>query len=463
MTGIGRAALLTRRGQWVIGRLDVPTRFALLGLVVVLFSVSGGLLWDLGYNYDGLTGSAAAKIHPFTYGVVILLLWRSLSCGSPLAYGAFVVSARPAATALLFAAFLLLLMTALKQGPGLAGLFDTYIGTVALVYLLVECDDETRFHLALVLHALMAANALLAIYEFASHTLVFPYRFEGIPFEMDKRPSALQGHPLVNASLTAIYLMALLAGGRSLPRLLRIGIIVLQCAALVVFGGRSALVAAALFGPACLIGQAFAALRRNRVSLVATAAAVITLSLAPPVVVTVVGSGALDSVLLRFSYDGGSANARFAMLDLFQGFSWTELLVGPDLSQVEALRWKNGLEMGIENPIVRMTLYQGGFLTLLIFGALALFAMELSRQKDRGTVWPILVAAVLINTSEAIAVKTTILAKIVVVIVCLFNSRRQPGGGVRPSDWTIAGSRARVASSISPMLSNRHQNAQGKR
>jgi len=41
---------------------------SLVLLVVVLFAVSGGVLWPLGINYEGVTGSAASKIHPFTYG-----------------------------------------------------------------------------------------------------------------------------------------------------------------------------------------------------------------------------------------------------------------------------------------------------------------------------------------------------------------------------------------------------------
>ena len=47
----------------------------------MLLAVSGGLLWDLGYNYDGLQGSPLTKIHPFTYFVFAALAWRALQSG----------------------------------------------------------------------------------------------------------------------------------------------------------------------------------------------------------------------------------------------------------------------------------------------------------------------------------------------------------------------------------------------
>lgn len=51
--------------------------FLLIFLVVVLFTVSGGVLWPLGINYEGVTGSAASKIHPFTYLAVLVFGWHA--------------------------------------------------------------------------------------------------------------------------------------------------------------------------------------------------------------------------------------------------------------------------------------------------------------------------------------------------------------------------------------------------
>ncbi|TGV52833.1 hypothetical protein EN792_077125, partial [Mesorhizobium sp. M00.F.Ca.ET.149.01.1.1] len=46
--------------------VDALTRLGIVAAVFLLFAVSGGLLWLLGYNYEGLQGSALTKIHPST-------------------------------------------------------------------------------------------------------------------------------------------------------------------------------------------------------------------------------------------------------------------------------------------------------------------------------------------------------------------------------------------------------------
>ena len=155
------------------------------------------------------------------------------------------------------------------------------------------------------------------------------------------------------------------------------------------------------------------------------------------------------------------------MFDLFPYFSLRDLIVGPDLGYLESLRRINGLEWGIENPIVRMTLYQGAFVTLVVLVSFGLFLRELIQGRERGTWLPILAILILLNTSESIAAKTTTVAKIVVVIACMFRTRfprdrgAQPPGAFSPNAATIAGSSSRVRSSMIPMPSNRFQNAQG--
>ncbi len=72
-------ATVARFRRW---RLDRPTAFGLAISVVVLFAVPGGMLWLIGYNYDGLTGSAATKIHPFTYMIVLIFVWRTIASGN---------------------------------------------------------------------------------------------------------------------------------------------------------------------------------------------------------------------------------------------------------------------------------------------------------------------------------------------------------------------------------------------
>lgn len=421
----GRAAG-SRAPAW--GRLDGVTRFGLYASTVVLFCVSGGLLWLIGYNYDGLAGSAATKIHPSTYLIVLLFCWSLVAGGDPVSRSIHLAGARPATLLMLVVAMGALVVTLLREGPGIGGLVDTYVASGLLVLLLADADEDTMATLTVLLHAVMTLNALLALFEFVTQVRVFPYRFDGVAFETDTRSTALHGHPLANAMITACYLMALISGRSPRAPALRGGLIALQSAALVVFGGRTALLSSLLFG---LIYGGIALLRllrANRVSLVGAAIGCVLIALVPVAVGGLWELGFFDDVLSRFVSDGGSANARKEMFDLLAMFPVGDLVIGPDVQLVDTLRRVNGLEWGIENPFVRMTLYQGAILTALFTLAFGLFMYEIGRKR-RGIWLPMIVWIILLNGSESIATKTTLPAKFVIVVLCLYRPERAPRPG----------------------------------
>jgi hypothetical protein len=434
-------------------------RTATVAGAAVLLAVSGGLLWYLGYNYDGLTGSPVTKIHPFTYFVFLAFGWHALASGDPIRFLREKIARRPAASWLLVVTLLLVVVIVLRSGPGMAGLIDTFGGPAVFAMLLDDFDEADLEPLRLTLHVVMSVNALMGLFEFATHQLIFPYRLDGVPHLEDTRSTALQGHPLVNAALTGFYVISLMTGAKSLPGGLRALFLMLQFSAMVVFGGRTAIVVSLALTPFIALYQGFATLRRGRVSLIGAAAAVAALPLIALAVTAVLLSGLAEPLLMRFVDDNGSAAARVIMFDMLQPFTLGQLLIGPDIDLVESLRVHFGLEQGVENPFVRMTLYQGGWVMLTLFGSLALFFRELLKGRGWRVIAPVIAMAVLLNASESISVKTNLLDKLVLIFVCLFP-KLQPR--LRPSASSIAGSSVRRVSSIRPMPSNRHQNAQGK-
>ncbi len=413
-------------------RLDPLTRFGILASVLVLLCVSGGMLWLVGYNYDGLMGSAATKIHPSTYMIVLVFGWSVVSSGNPIRRTLHLIAVRPATVLMLAVTMFAIVVTVIRQGPGLGGMVDTYIASCLLVLLLADADDELMAALTAMLHVVMTVNALMALVEFATHHLFFPYRFDGIAFASDTRSAALQGHPLANAMLTACYLMALLSGARTLTPTTRTILIGLQSAALVVFGGRTALLASLMFGLGYGLFVLLGALR-GRVSLIGAAAACAMAALVPLAVGALIAFGFFDDLMTRFVSDGGSAEAREKMFSLLNMFSLGDLIFGPDLHLVDTLRRVNGLEWGIENPVVRMLLYQGGIITVLVLGAFVLFMVELVRVTGPGLWLPMAVWFILLNGAETIAVKTTLPAKFAVVALCLYRRERKPAQTVTAS------------------------------
>ena len=413
--GLGRA----RRAMV----LDPITRHGLTVTVAVLFLVSGGMLWVLGYNYDGLAGGALTKIHPATYLVFLIFAWRSCLFGNPVAYCVHVASRRPGAALMAMTAAMVLCFVILRQRPNMAGLVDTYLGSTLLVLMLAEDDERLMARLEKVVHAIMTCNALLGLVEFSTKVLIFPFRFDGQAFETDLRSSAFQGHPLINAAVTACYTMALISGAKNLPQGLRFAMIGLQCAALVAFGGRTAIVATILFGGCYGLYRAYGTLRHRRINLPAAALGVILLSMAPVALGSLIAYGFFDALLGRFVSDGGSANARVEMFEMFDYLTLRDIVVGPDIDLIESARRIHGLEWGIENPIIRMVLYQGAFVTLLMTMAFALFMYDLARRSIAGVWLPMLVWLILISTAESIASKTTLMSKFCIIILCFY---RQP-------------------------------------
>ena len=438
-------------------------KHAMIVIVVLLLGVSGGMLWEVGYNYDGLTGSPATKIHPSTYLLFVAALWRAFAAGNPLRFGLARIAVLPAASWLLVLSILLLVLTALRGGVGLAGFIDTFSAPALLALLLADYGEADLKPLTATLHAMLAINAVMGLLEYAAHTQVFPFRLDGVRQFEDMRSTALQGHPLSNAALTGIYVIALMTGATSMSSGLRLALLLLQFAGLAVFGGRTAIVVALAAAPLIGLYQMFETLRRRRISLLVAAAAFV----APPLVLALVAgalsTGIADLLLLRFSEDSGSAATRVIMFELLKPFSWGELIAGPDLEMVETLRRRYGLEQGIENPFVRLTLYQGVFVMMTIFLSLIWFFRELLKRRGFGVLAAVIAMTVVLNAAESISSKTNILAKYVLIFVCLYPRRApQLREGRKPSASTIAGSSARVRSSISPMPSNRHQKAQGK-
>src|SRR5689334_737914 len=140
----GPARPVPASGYAMAGRRTVPvdtlTRLGITVAVLLLFSVSGGMLWLAGYNYDGLQGSPLSKIHPSTYLFVLVFLWRSCTFGNPVGYVVHVTNKRPATTLMAVIATVLLFVVILRQRPGMAGMIDTFVAPTLLVLLLSEDD-----------------------------------------------------------------------------------------------------------------------------------------------------------------------------------------------------------------------------------------------------------------------------------------------------------------------------------
>ncbi len=389
--------------------------------VAVLFAVSGGMLWMLGLNYDGVTGSMASKIHPATYLAVFCFLLLLFTRRNPVAVVTTVASRQPGAMTMLLAFAGVMIFVVAGRRPGQAGLVDTFWLPAALAIVAAQSSDREKARVEVLLHVILTVNAVMTLTEFVLQTEFFPFRLDG-ELLVESRPCGLQGHPLVNALITGLYATILLnGGGRALPKALRSPLILLQLAALVASGGRTALTLMAPVAGYVFFRRLLSILLGGRMS-----RSLVVVAFAAPVVagVAIAGlasAGFFDVMMQRFGDDGGSAETRVQMLEIFSYIPMREIFLAPDVERIDALRHAMGLALGIENPIVRFLLYQGVIATLALLIGVTAFLREIMRSVRGNVAAPLIYFVILLNSFESVGTKSTLLAKFAILMLAMFR------------------------------------------
>ena len=402
-------------GQILAGALTVIT-------VAMLFLVSGLMLQAVGIAYDTAGGALWQKIHPATYVAIAAAVCLALVRFNVIGFIDDVARWHKGTVLFLGLWSLLLVHIAIIVHAPITSIVDTFLLPVALLILLTRISERQASGLAIFIHAAMTANALIALFEFASGARLTPLVAEGVTLAADWRSSALLGHPLQNALITAVYALIMLqGGGRDLPRLLRLAIIGLQLAALVVFGGRVATVMLAGFGGVAVAMQLWRAVRLRRLS---SANAAIFAAAATALVVgliLLVGGGFFDLFLQRFAQDQGSTDARLAMFDLLERMPFFAFLFGSDPEHVATLQRLEGIEFGIESFWVAFVAFYGIVISIPFFAGLIVFLFDLKRATRPPAGWAIFFFIAVCSTSLSLAGKTTSFAMFAAMLLLLLR------------------------------------------
>jgi hypothetical protein len=328
--------------------------------VVLLLTFSSMALGAIGWNYDAPGGAGPTRFHPSSYLALLLFFLIAMRDGNPLT-SVLQLFGRDPRLLLFMASWTMLFIHAVRnQELPAAAPVDTFLIPFLMLVIFRRLGAKTLCRLEIVLHCGMAANALLGLGEFLTGLRLTPYIAGGVAITDDWRSTALLGHPLGNALLTGAYIMALmLGGGARLRGSWRIAMIGLQFAGMVAFGGRASLVLLLAFCGAMALREGIAFLAGKRVELIQLA----MIGLAVPLMVGVLGGlfslGFFDKFIMRFIEDNGSAEARVVMFELFKGFTWTELLLGPPQAQLGYFVHIYRLEFGIESVWIAFSLYYG--------------------------------------------------------------------------------------------------------
>ena len=400
--------------------------FAAVG---ALFSVSSLALNNIGSSYESAGGAFYEKIHPASWLAFAALLFHALSHPSPRAFFGEALNAYPGLLVYFLAFAALLQHIIFAQRVAFTPILDTFLAPAALFLCLAHSAPERRRTLALLLHVAMLANAALGLYEFLSgwRLTAFAEVFGDASSEPDWRSSALLGHPLTNAMTTGVYALTLAQGGGwRMPAALRPPALALQCLAMVVFGGRAALVILAALLVVSLCLSLWRGSLGARVNLLQAALVLAALPLAAVLLDQAFATGFFDRLIERFTDDKGSAQSRLVLTQILSQFSWSELLIGPDPGKLATLQEMEGVEFGIESFWIGFVLAYGLVASCFFFIGLAFYCRELLRATGRGAWLVLLFYIAVASTSVSISAKTLTLAQLTVILLLCLPRQARP-------------------------------------
>lgn len=400
---------------------------------VAAFVVSAMALYQAGVMYDAPGGSFLQKLHPATYLFVVALIFDAAARPDPLRYVADLPRRFPGAAFFVANWALIVAYDALFPRTPVAPLIDTFLSAVAMLVLYEALDEDDRALLRRLLHVVMFANACIGIAEFALHFRLTPFVTGGRIIFDDYRSTALFGHPLLNAGSAGLYALMLFFGAdRSLGPPLRAGLLVTQLVALVAFGGRTSLV--------MTIGVIALGALRPIADFIRGRQFDMRLALASALVLPVVAAalaaawlaGYLDPLTERFVDDRGSTQARVVILQLFDAFSFEDILLGPDPERLATLQNTLGIQYGIEDSWLGLVFQYGALMSIAF--AIGLFAL-IGEFWRRSRPWGWVIVAcflLLVSSSASLSVKSFSFNQFAILLLVIFDRRAgepEPDGG----------------------------------
>ena len=406
----------------------VPVMWAVIGLstlsLLTVGMVSPELLTLLKIHYINPGGHFFEKIHPATYLAIPAFMLLLLRGGDPIGqFDQVVFSAKLTLVYLFTCALLLFQCVALKRP--ITGVIDTFLLPVLLCLIVWDMTPRQRMPMVIAIHVIIWANILLGFYEYFSKHRLVPITLGNQIVLGDWRATALLGHPASAAAAIALYVMALLLQPkeRQMP-LVSMPAMLIATASLMVFGGRTALVAVGVVFAGVALWNCLRLMRGDRFGLVAVIVTILGLMLLGGAATMVLGSGLFDKMIFRFTHDSNSAQARIASLHLLSYFDWKELMLGTQPVRSAALQTMQGLAYGIEDFWVACIVQYGIIQTVLITIGLGCFFIELLRRSSPGARVGVLFICVVAASSVSFSSKNIALTMDVAIILLLLPRQR---------------------------------------
>ena len=175
-------------------------------IVVLLTIMPSTVLAMIGWGYTLFGGNGLTKIHPASYlamlltGFLMLFKWHE----GHLTGGRIRFVPLPVLAYMVCILAILAFLTLFHGGGSVSFMLDTLMIPGLVIILLLHLTVEQQAWLFKLMIWIFLVNVAIAIGETVIGKRLIPFTVQGIPVLYDRRPTALMGHPLTNAHLTAV-------------------------------------------------------------------------------------------------------------------------------------------------------------------------------------------------------------------------------------------------------------------
>ncbi len=422
----------------------------LLAGTFLIFAFNGPLLTLAGWPYDLAAASLITKIHPAVY-VFLLAAGLGLSSGDT-RYWQF--AKRPIFLAFLAVSILTVLRAVVIAASGVTGgeLSSAIVTFLLPALILIAYQGATpltteRIGIGLrvffVFTSLMGLTERLIGFRFIPSFLDFEDRNE-------LRATALFGHPLTAAVMTAMMIVYLVTARRRQKAVTtRLPEIILHTAAMFCFGGRSALV----FTPIVLLFSAvFVRQRQGQAKVTGWQRFLPFGILVIGLIFIMLPIPFVEQSLERFANDHNSAETRNAAIGMLRVISPQELLWGIDANRRQIMLDFFKSPAGIELSWVALALSYGAIIAIPLFIATSAMFVSLARRLDRSALFMALLFMIVTAGSLSLGSKSLLLATAFMMMLTLASPyavapisreqrrrRKDSGGGQEPVQPQMGG------------------------
>ena len=414
-----RAALLCNSG-------DGAVALAMFALTMKL-TISANLLILLGIPYSLEGGILLAKIHPGTYVAAIAMLMRAAACRRGTDDLFFLLRQVGWLSVYLGALLFCIVYAGILTGTGgIATLIDTFLPAAMIGFALSAARPEQLGRLRALLRVLFLLNAVIGLGEAAAGAQLIPmptYADVTQPQAAESlaefRPTALYDHPLTAAAATMLGLML----RAETPGAIRVVGDVVLFAALLAFGGRTALLVFIVAASATYVCGVTRKTMRRRIRGQDLWPALAVPALALPVALVAFGTGMAGRLQAHLYWDP-SAQSRIDQFNILRSLSFEQVLLGcrrADLLRlVEPLRLSHGVN-AIEDFWLLIFATLGALCFPVFLCGVAALVGGLWRAGDARGRLMVVTLLVVASTSNSLGRKSILL---MVLVACVAASGR---------------------------------------